>query len=96
MSDKSWTVKKLIFNSPIRELDATLLQLDRRVPGVEPYPIAPALPDRNGPQRLYVVGHPPGQRIIIFAARQLAPGLGSAASALPDANGARQLRQPGV
>jgi hypothetical protein len=32
-----WTVKKLIFNSPIRELDATLLQLDRPVaPGVEP------------------------------------------------------------
>jgi hypothetical protein len=58
--DKSWTVKKLIFNSPIGELDATLLQLDRSVPGVEPYPIAPALPDRNGPQRLYVVGHPLG------------------------------------
>ena len=57
---KSWTVKKLIFNSPISELDATLLQLDRSVPGVEPYPIAPALPDRNGRQRLYVVGHPLG------------------------------------
>jgi hypothetical protein len=58
--DKSWTVKKLIFNSPISELDATLLQLDQRVPGVEPYPIAPALPDRNGERRLYVVGHPLG------------------------------------
>jgi hypothetical protein len=57
---KSWTVKKLIFNSPISELDATLLQLDRSVPGVEPYPIAPALPDRNGERRLYVVGHPLG------------------------------------
>jgi hypothetical protein len=57
---KSWTVKKLIFNSPMGELDATLLQLDRSVPGVEPYPIAPALPDRNGSQRLYVVGHPLG------------------------------------
>jgi hypothetical protein len=57
---KSWTVKKLIFNSPIGELDATLLQLDRSVPGVEPYPIAPELPDRNGSQRLYVVGHPLG------------------------------------
>ncbi len=57
---KSWTVKKLIFNSPISELDATLLQLDRSVPGVEPYPIASALPDRTGPHRLYVVGHPLG------------------------------------
>ena len=57
---KSWAVKKLVFNSPISELDATLLQLDRDVPGVEPYPIAPALPDRNGERRLYVVGHPLG------------------------------------
>jgi S1-C subfamily serine protease len=57
---KSWTVKKLVFNSPISELDATLLQLDRGVPGVEPYPIAPALPDRNGERRLLVVGHPLG------------------------------------
>ena len=57
---KSWIVKKLIFNSPISELDATLLQLDHSVPGVEPYPIAPALPDRNSERRLYVVGHPLG------------------------------------
>jgi hypothetical protein len=53
-------VKKLIFNSPICELDATLLQLDHSVPGVEPYPIVPALPDRNSERRLYVVGHPLG------------------------------------
>ncbi len=57
---KSWIVKKLIFNSPICELDATLLQLDHSVPGVEPYPIVPALPDRNSERRLYVVGHPLG------------------------------------
>jgi Trypsin-like peptidase domain/Tetratricopeptide Repeats-Sensor len=57
---ESWTVKKLIFNSPIRELDATLLQLDRTVPDVEPYPIAPALPDREAKRRVYVVGHPLG------------------------------------
>jgi S1-C subfamily serine protease len=57
---ESWTVKKLMFNSPIGELDSTLLQLDRKVPDVEPYPIAPALPDRDGQQRVYVVGHPLG------------------------------------
>jgi hypothetical protein len=57
---KSWTVKKLIFNSPISELDATLLQLDRGVLGVDPYPIAPALPDRDAKRRVYVVGHPLG------------------------------------
>jgi hypothetical protein len=55
-----WTVKKLVFNSPIGEFDATLLQLDRKVPGVEPYPIAPAQPDRDGQRRVYVVGHPLG------------------------------------
>jgi V8-like Glu-specific endopeptidase len=57
---QSWTVKDLIFNSPIRELDVSLLRLDRTVPGVEPYPIAPALPDRDGDRRAYVVGHPLG------------------------------------
>jgi hypothetical protein len=58
---ESWRIKKLIFNSPIGELDATLLQLDRPVPpGFEPYPIAPGLPDRDGQRRVYVVGHPQG------------------------------------
>ena len=57
---ETWKVKKLIFNSPITELDATLLQLDRPVPGVETYPIAPGLPVRDGLRRVYVVGHPQG------------------------------------
>jgi hypothetical protein len=56
----TWTVKKLIFNSPIEKLDATLLQLDHPIAGVEPYKIAPALPDRQSQQRIYVVGHPLG------------------------------------
>jgi hypothetical protein len=56
----TWTVKKLIFNSPIEKLDATLLQLDHGVAGVEPYKIASALPDRQSQQRIYVVGHPLG------------------------------------
>jgi S1-C subfamily serine protease len=57
---KTWTVKKLIFNSPIAELDATLLQLDRPVPSVDGYPIARELPVRDGQKRVYVVGHPQG------------------------------------
>lgn len=56
----TWKVKKLIFNSPIEKLDATLLQLDRPVADVEPYAIAPALPNRQSQQRIYVVGHPLG------------------------------------
>lgn len=57
---QSWTVKRVVFSSRIGDLDATLLQLDRPVPGVEPYPVAVALPRRDGEQRLYVVGHPLG------------------------------------
>lgn len=57
--DQSWTVKQ-VFTSAIRELDATLLKLDRPVEGVEPYPLAPVLPKRDGQQRVYVVGHPLG------------------------------------
>jgi hypothetical protein len=59
----SWRVKKLIFNSPIGDLDATLLQLDRKVLGVEPYPIASALPNLDGNQRVYVVGYPRGGEV---------------------------------
>lgn len=57
---QSWTVRRVVFTSPIGELDATLLQLDRPVPGVDPYPVAQALPRLDGQQRLYVVGHPLG------------------------------------
>ena len=56
----------LIFNSPINEFDVTLLQLDRRVPGVEPYPIAPALPVLDGDRRVYVVGYP-GSGVLSFS-----------------------------
>lgn len=57
---QSWAVKKAVFTSPIGELDATLLQLDRPVAGVEGYPVASSLPRRDGQQRVYVVGHPRG------------------------------------
>jgi S1-C subfamily serine protease len=57
---QAWTVKRVVFTSPIEELDATLLELDRPVANVEPYPVAPHLPQSNGEQRVYVVGHPQG------------------------------------
>jgi S1-C subfamily serine protease len=57
---QTWTVKRVVFTSPIEELDATLLELDRPVENVEPYPVAPRLPEPKGEQRVYVVGHPQG------------------------------------
>ena len=50
-----------MFSSPIGELDATLLELDRPVAGVDAYPIASRLPPlAEPPGRVYVVGHPLG------------------------------------
>src|SRR5262249_12764490 len=58
---RNWKVKKaVIFNSPVGELDATLLQFDGPVPAVAPYPLAPALSTPSGKKRVYAVGHPLG------------------------------------
>ncbi len=58
--NQSWTVKHVVYSSSIGEYDATLVQLDRPVPGVEPYPVAGRLPPLADQQRVYVVGHPLG------------------------------------
>ena len=55
-----WAIKKVVFTSPIRELDATLLQLDRPIEGVTGYPIAPSLPRLDSERRTYIIGHPQG------------------------------------
>lgn len=58
---QTWRVGRVVFSSPIREYDATLVELDRPLVGVEPYPIAKRLPPLGGDlQRVYVVGHPLG------------------------------------
>lgn len=55
-----WKVRDVVYSSPIGEYDATLVRLDRPVPGVEPYPVASRLPPLTGEARVYVVGHPLG------------------------------------
>lgn len=58
---RTWRVARVVFSSRIGELDATLVQLDQEVPGVEPYPIATSLPTLGDEQRrVFVVGHPLG------------------------------------
>jgi S1-C subfamily serine protease len=51
---------KLLWTSPPDQLDATLLQVDPPLPGIEPYPVAKRLPLVDGVQKVYVIGHPLG------------------------------------
>lgn len=57
---QSWRFKRVVYTSPIGELDATLLELDRPVDAVDAYPIASRLPPLETQGRVYVVGHPLG------------------------------------
>lgn len=60
-------VKDIIWFAPPDRLDASLLRLQSPVTGIEPMPIAPALPDWPLPTgaarapRVYVIGHPGGR-----------------------------------
>lgn len=57
---QTWKFGPVVYSSSIGEYDATLLRLDRPVPGVDPYPVASRLPPVSDTQRVYVVGHPLG------------------------------------
>jgi V8-like Glu-specific endopeptidase len=50
----------ILRESPPDRLDYTVLELESAPPGLEPYPVADALPSVNSGQRLYVIGHPRG------------------------------------
>ncbi|TMQ05350.1 MAG: trypsin-like peptidase domain-containing protein [Deltaproteobacteria bacterium] len=53
-----------LFESPIRELDVTVLRLDRPVAGVAAIPLAAALPAiSTPPPRMCVIGHPLGSEL---------------------------------
>ena len=58
---KEYGVAKLMWSSPPRELDATLLRLEPPVAGVPTVPMAAQLPARDGKQKVYVIGHPGGR-----------------------------------
>jgi len=57
-----YRVKKILWSSPPDQLDTTLVQLDTPVTGIDPYPIANALPaiSDDDHQRAYIIGHPSG------------------------------------
>jgi V8-like Glu-specific endopeptidase/pimeloyl-ACP methyl ester carboxylesterase len=50
----------ILRESPVDQLDFTVLEFENQPPGLEPYPVADALPTVNSGQRLYVIGHPRG------------------------------------
>jgi hypothetical protein len=53
----------LLWSSPPAELDATLLALDPPPAADDFYPIASRLPPLDGPQKVYVIGHPGGRSL---------------------------------
>jgi len=63
LSLNNYLVKEVVWTSPPTELDATLIRLNRPAPIVQQYPIAQRLPNPDGKQRIYVVGHPKGGKL---------------------------------
>lgn len=61
LARQQFHVAKVLWSSPISELDGTLLQLDPPVDaGPEPFPVAGQLPAKDGQQKVFVIGHPLG------------------------------------
>ncbi len=55
---------EVLWESPVAELDTTVLRLDRHVEGIGPTPLAAAVPAvADPPRRMYVIGHPLGQNL---------------------------------
>jgi hypothetical protein len=70
-SADAYRVRRVVWASGPGELDATLLELDRPVPGIEPHHVgelAGALPPRGTEQRVSLIGHP-GGRALSFSVR---------------------------
>jgi len=60
---RPYSVQALLWSSPPDRHDASLLRLNPPVTGVEPLPIAKALPVLQPAARVYVIGHPGGREL---------------------------------
>lgn len=58
---RAYGVASIAWSSPIGCHDATLLRLDAAVAGVQPLPLAAALPVLDSAARVYIIGHPGGR-----------------------------------
>jgi tetratricopeptide (TPR) repeat protein len=59
--NKAYAVAEILWSSPIEEHDVALLRLVEPVTGVQPLPIARALPQLDDKARVYIIGHPGGR-----------------------------------
>jgi len=62
---EEYRVEKVLWTSPVKELDATIVKLDKPVPCSGFYPVAKFLPPVEASQRIYVIGHPGGGTLSI-------------------------------
>jgi V8-like Glu-specific endopeptidase len=53
-------VTEIVFESPVTELDASVVRLDRTPEDLIPYRIATDMPERGTHAKVYVIGHPRG------------------------------------
>ncbi len=60
-ANRVYGVAQLLWSSPVEQCDASLLRLAQPILGVEPIPLAAALPIVDSSTRVYVVGHPGGR-----------------------------------
>jgi hypothetical protein len=56
-----YTVESVIWSSPPERHDASVLRLQQKAPGIEPLPVAAALPVVEDNARVYIIGHPGGR-----------------------------------
>lgn len=61
----TYTVDKLLWSSPPEQCDASVLRLTKPVTGIEPLPIASALPQLDGSAQVYLIGYPGGRELAI-------------------------------
>jgi hypothetical protein len=59
--DRVHTVEEIVWSSPPDRHDTSVLRLQQPVAGIEPLPIAAALPVLDNNARVYVIGHPGGR-----------------------------------
>jgi V8-like Glu-specific endopeptidase len=53
-------VKDILWSSPSRELDTTIVSLDREITGLEPCTIARAMPKPGPDSKAFIIGYPSG------------------------------------
>ncbi len=60
-----YTVREIVWASSVQHHDAAFLRLDRTPAGIEPMPIARAMPTVQDTARVYVIGYPGGRELAL-------------------------------